>query len=108
VSATRDGKKEPTMATKTLLPLVLLATLAGGVQAADSNQIATLCQERWLGQKGMQSYCIKVNRDYYDWLQYIGKRVYRNPELRELMAACEREHAPDYRQVSDCYWDDAE
>ena len=94
------------MTKRALLPLILLTALSGGAQAAASNQIANLCQQRWLGQKGMQSYCIKVNRDYYDWMQYVGKRVYRNPELREAMETCERKYAPDYREVSDCYWDE--
>ncbi|WP_207061973.1 hypothetical protein [Motiliproteus sp. SC1-56] len=90
------------------LCLGLALAAASVAQAAPDNRIANLCQERWPAQKGMQSYCIKVNREYHDWLQYIRKRVYRDSGLLRALEECQAEYAPDYRQVSDCYWDEAE
>lgn len=89
-----------------ILSLLLLCSLSLGAQAAPGGNVASLCKDQWPGNRGMQSYCIKEKMNYYDWLQYIRKRVFSQPPLLQVMDGCIAKYEPDYRRAIDCYWDE--
>ncbi len=85
-----------------LLTVSLLLSSASG--ADDSGQIATLCKEKWPGDRGIQSFCIRENRNYRDWLHYTRKRVFSHRTARRKIDNCVSTRKPDYRKAFDCYW----
>lgn len=88
-------------------PLFLVLTLlfAPLAMADDVNLIATYCKKQWSGDKGLQSYCIKNQRNYKEWVAYIQKRVFDNDQSRIAMKKCVYSHKPDYQKAFECYFD---
>lgn len=84
-----------------LIALLLWAPLS---QADDVNRIATFCKQQWPGAKGLQSYCIKNQRNYMEWLDYIRKRVFADDNSRAVMDRCIYNKRPNYQAAFDCYW----
>ncbi len=84
-----------------LLIVLLFSPLA---MADDVNLIASYCKKQWSGDKGLQSYCIKNQRNYKDWLDYIRKRVFSDDASRIVMKACVNKYKPDYQRAFNCYW----
>lgn len=89
---------------KSLL-LVLALLFAPLAMADDVNQIASYCKELWPGKKGMQSYCIKNQRNYKEWTSYIRKRVFSDDASRITMDKCVKNKKPDYQKAFECYFD---
>ena len=83
-----------------MLAALLLSTTVAAAPAA--NDIAVMCKKAWPGQRGVQSFCIKTNRDYHDWISYLRKRTAAGSSKLQHLDECVADHYPDYRKAFDC------
>lgn len=85
--------------------LILILLMPPIAMADDVNLIATYCKKQWPGKKGMQSYCIKNQRNYKDWTGFIQKRVFTDKRSLNKMKVCVKKYRPNYQRAFECYWD---
>jgi len=91
---------------RTSLLASLVLTAGGMAQAATpAREIAAFCSQSWPGNRGVQSFCIKQQDNYYDWVRYLRKHSATNPRLVSHLDQCTAAHQPDYRKVFDCVQD---
>lgn len=91
------------LARTTLVGVMALTAIIQSAQAASpSRSIATFCNQTWSGNRNLQSFCIKEQDNYYDWIRYLRKHSATDPKRLSHLDECVAEHQPNYRNVFDC------